>query len=107
MKKFRVLLAIVAMLTLTITIMGCSSSDTDGQIIIQSRLLSFRPPIFMTMPADMVLQHHILPLLPVMILFVAVMRVLLLIFPVLRMRNARKTSFFAIVAILQWVPFIP
>ena len=33
MKKFRVLLAIVAMLalTLTITIMGCSSSDSDGQ----------------------------------------------------------------------------
>ena len=44
----------------------------------------------MTMPVDMVLQHHILPLLLVMIQFLAVMRVLLLIFPVLRMSKGAK-----------------
>jgi hypothetical protein len=90
MKKLRVLLAIVVVV-----------------VVMQSRSLYFRLPIFMTMPVDMVLQHHILPLLLVMIQFLAVMRVLLLILPVLRMRKARTTCFFAIVAILQWVQFIP
>ena len=61
----------------------------------------------MTMPEDMVLLHHILPLLLVMIQFLAVMRVLLLIFSVLRMSIGAKKCFFAIVAILQWVQFIP
>ncbi|MCK7515547.1 MAG: hypothetical protein MZV70_73960 [Desulfobacterales bacterium] len=84
MKKFRVLLAIVAMLTLTITIMGCSSSGT--MVMINT--------VSLTILQTSDIHDHAggygsaasySPLLPVMILFMAVMRVLLLIFPVLRM----------------------
>jgi len=57
MKKLRVLLAIGAMLTAYL--MGCTPSMV---VVIQSRLLYFRPPIFMTMPADMVLAASYSPL---------------------------------------------
>jgi len=53
MKKLRVLLAIVAMLTLTLWV------AVVVVVVMQSRSLYFRLPIFMTMPVDMVLQHHI------------------------------------------------